>query len=104
MRTTSTATAEEEDAARPGLPEAEVRRATEAIADRRGAEVTGGPTVHLVREDRGGAKAIPAIKGRPAIPAVKGRPATKAIQGRPAPKAQEDDEGRGHVRTMSHPE
>ena len=58
--------------------------------------------VHLVREDRRGAKAIPAtkeivatkgrpaIEGRPASVAVKGRPARRAIvavQGIPAKKA-----------------
>ena len=39
---------------RPAWPSRRLRRATEAIAGRRVAEVTGGPTVNLVREDRGG--------------------------------------------------
>ena len=79
---------------RLALPEAPARRATGAIAGRRGAEVTGEGTVrpvHLVqvvREDR--AKAIPATKATkatkaiPATSAVEGRAASPAIEGRPA--------------------
>ena len=101
MRTTSTATAEEEEeeeeeeesAARLALPEAQARRAREAIAGRRGAEVTGGPTVRLVhlvpvvREDRRGAKATKAI------PAIKALPAIKARQESAARKESEDERG-----------